>query len=109
MVVKQQQRIYLFGGNRETLLYPIQQMDVSVTKLIYPQRILVSIPQEPYFNMFKGDNLLERNCNLPTKDKLTRWCLLLRDSQRRGWVDKAWGGGAAWLQSSSLHFEKNLT
>lgn len=35
----------------------MRQMDVSVTKLIYSPRILVSISQQPYFKLFKGNNL----------------------------------------------------
>lgn len=34
---------------------------MSGTKLINPQRMLVSVSQEPYFKVFKAINLPERN------------------------------------------------
>lgn len=78
--------------NRETLLYPVQQMWMSGTKLINPQRMLVSVSQEPYFKVFKGKNLPERNDPAvfpPKTNELSGICLRLAASRM---VDKArWG------------------
>lgn len=53
MFAKQQWRIFLLWKNKESLLSPLRQMDVSVTKLIYSPRILASVSQQPYFKLFQ--------------------------------------------------------
>lgn len=59
-------------------------MDVSETELINPQRMLVSVSQEPYFKVFRGKNLPERDHPAvfhPKTNELTGVLLRMVDKQ----------------------------